>query len=256
MIRFWKVTYLVAVFAVATHVIPAQAQTVRQLGDELQALLAEAPALNRVMEQTTEENMRLYKEYKLYADDQKQKDTMLQEDMQNQRDTLLAPLEQTYKSHLDAYKAQCDPTMVGKVTPGQFQQCEQWKEKLDREKADVLAQWQQYSEDYERRVLAPIYAARYKQTVRMDEIDGLMKANFKTFTDKQDRFLAIRTRVRELQEELDRLCPAPGEGSQAARQRDRSCTGIDWEGAARRLPPMYTYPGTGASLPVALPATH
>lgn len=228
---------------------PSWAQTIQDLGEELNTLVAEASELNKGMAQSTEENMRLHKEYDLYINDQKQKNEWVKTDVQKQIDTVKKPMENEYQSHLKTYSSQCDPAIVGKVGQAQFQRCEEWKTVLDAEKADKDSLWKRYAEDYNAKVILPIKQAIERQKVRMAEIDRKMKANFKIFTAKQDRFLAIQSRVKEIENKVRTLCtpgakPQGGENFTSA-ERDKWCTDIDWDGASKRLPPIYKYQGTG-----------
>ena len=187
----------IVVFVIFFRIAPSWAQTIQDLGEELNSLIAEAPELNKAMSQTTDENTRLYKEYALYVDDQKRNIEWLKADAKNKAETVWAPVETQYKAELERYNSQCDPAIVGNVDHAQLQRCDQWKAQIDRRKAEIEVWWKQYVADYTTKTVMPINQAIEKQKARMADLDRQMKANFKTFTEKQDRFLAIQSRVKE-----------------------------------------------------------
>ncbi len=224
----------------------AQAATIQALGEELNAGIAELPQLNQVMAQTTEANVNLKKEYDVYVQDQKEKIAWAKTAVQQQIDTVLKPVQDKYNAELSSYSAQC---ASGPVPKDQYNKCVGWQQQINNNKGDIERWWENYKAKWNAANIDPINAVMAKQNTRMNEISAQMKANFEKYTKAQDRFISVRSRIGEIESNLRRMCapgakPAQGESFTSA-ERAKWCTNVDWDGASRRLPPMYKYQGTG-----------
>jgi len=224
------------------------AQTLTALNDDLNTLSAELPGLNQVMSNATEANISLKKEYDLYIDDQKQKLAALEAAKANVERTIKAPLEQEIARAVNDYNGRCNRTFIRETEMAQYNQCVSDKSQLETWRAGKVAWWQQYVANWNAANVEPVNAVISKQNTRILQIDVQMKENFKRFTDAQDRFIMVKTRIKDIITQMKFYCankPAPAGGPFTYNEWVKYCSNIDWDGASRNLPPMYKYQGTG-----------
>jgi predicted nucleic acid-binding Zn-ribbon protein len=231
----------------------ANAQTIQGLSDQLNADKAKLPALNQEMASAADDNSRLYKEYKVYVDDQKQKAKLVEEAIAREEAAVKAPIEAKIRAKEEAYNSQCAPERVGKLAPGPYQNCLALKAQGEQEVAALQQQWADYARQWNEQNVKPINDAIAKQMVRMKEIDTLMKANQKRFTDAQDAFDDAKSRIDENLAKMRRLCDPTTKSTAdtpfTQSERMKWCSGIDFDGFDASLPPMYTNPGIGGVTP-------
>jgi hypothetical protein len=216
------------------------------LSAELTQATAALPALNATMSETTDANISLEKEGKVYLDDQKQKLAAHEAAEKDQLENVYGPKKRAYDAVLAPYTARC----AGKtLPPAEFAACNAEKAQLDAKKAEIDAWWQQYSAKWNAQNTDPLNAIILKQNARLAEIDAQTKRNFAAFTAAQERSLALRKRIAEIEATFRTACSAkPGaDNSFTAAETLKWCHSISWDGASTKLVPMYTYKGTGGA---------
>jgi hypothetical protein len=242
-----KKLLFVAVIMLATT---ANAQTIGGLGDEFNSLSAQLPGLNAIMSETTDANIGLKKEYDVYIADQKQKKDALEVAKAEVIRTVKTPLEQEVTSTVNEYNGRCNRQFNRDTEMGQYNQCLSDKDRIENWRAGKIAWWKQYSENWDKANVDPINAVILKQNARITQIDAQMKANFKRYTDAQDRFIAAKTRIDAILGQIKLSCankPAPAGGQFTYNEWVKWCSNVDWDGANRKLPPMYKWQGTGGA---------
>jgi hypothetical protein len=216
------------------------------LSAELTQATAALPALNATMSETTDSNVSLEKENKVYLDDQKQKLAAHAAAEKYQLDNVFGPQKSAYDAALAPYTARCAGK---KLPPAEFAACNSEKAQFDTKKAEIDTWWQRYSAKWNAENTDPLNAVIQKQNARLAEIDAQTKRNFATFTAAQERSLALRKRIAEIEAMFRSACSAkPGaNNSFTAAETLKWCHSISWDGASTKLVPMYTYKGTGGA---------
>lgn len=160
-----------------------------------------------------------------------------------------APMEAKINAATEDYNSHCAENRVGKLPPAQFENCNAWKGRAAQYIASQQQEWTNYSTQWNKQNIDPINATIAKQNVRIEQNNAAMKANFKRFTDAQDSFIAIKKRIAVILAKLKKLCDpltvATNDEPFTKEERIKWCSGIDFDGYDRTLPPMYTYKGTG-----------
>jgi hypothetical protein len=218
------------------------------LSAELTQAAAALPALNITMSETTEANVSLEKEGRVYLDDQKQKLAAHAAAEKYQLDNVYGPKKRSYDTTLATYTARC----IGKpMPPPEFAACNTDKGRLDTTKAETDAWWSQYSAKWNAENTDPINAVIKRQNARIAEIDVQVKKNFDAFTAAQERSIALRKRIAEIEATFRAACSTkPGAGNAfTASETLKWCHSVSWDGAKTKLAPMYTYQGTGGASP-------
>jgi len=232
---------LVAAIMFATS---ASAQSLGGLNDEFNTLASELPVLNSTMSATTDENIRLKKEYDLYISDQTQKKAALAAAVLDVERTVKAPVEQRLTSKVSEYNGRCGRQFNRETEMGQYNQCVADKANIESEQRQAKAWWDQYVIDWNKANVDPVNAVILKQNARIAQIDAQMKANFKRFTDAQDRFVEVKKRINNILSQITQYCankPAPAGGQFIYNEWVKYCSNVDWDGASKKLPPMYKW---------------
>ncbi|HZD07544.1 MAG TPA: hypothetical protein VE176_04810, partial [Candidatus Limnocylindrales bacterium] len=86
---------------------PGGTPTLAGLSAELTQATAPLPALNATMSETTEANVGLQKEAKVYTDDQNQKLAALAAAQKYQLDNVYGPIKRPYDAALASYAGRC-----------------------------------------------------------------------------------------------------------------------------------------------------
>jgi hypothetical protein len=216
------------------------------LSAELTQATAPLPALNATMSETTEANVGLQKEAKVYTDDQNQKLAALAAAQKYQLDNVYGPIKRPYDAALASYAGRC----VGRpLPPPEFAACNTKKGQLDAKKAEIEAWWLPYQAKWNAENTDPINAVIKKQNARLAEINVQVKKNFDAFTAAQERSLALRKRIAEIEATFRAACSTkPGANHPfTAAETLKWCHSVPWDGAAAKLAPLYTYKGTGGA---------
>lgn len=238
-----KKLLLVAAIAFA---MSASAQTISGLGDEFNTLAAELPGLNVTMSDNTDYNMRLKKEYDLYITDQTQKKAAVAAAIAVIERDVKAPVEQKLRSRVSEYQARCARTFDRDTEMDQYNQCVADKANIEQEQRDARAWWENYKTIWNKTNVEPVNAVILKQNARIEQIDAQMKANFKLFTGAQDRFIEVKKRLSAITDTMSIYCakmPPLATNKFTYNEWVKWCSNVDWDGASRKLPPMYKWQG-------------
>jgi hypothetical protein len=220
--------------------------SLEKLSSELSMAEARLPELNRTMSDRTDENVSLQKESAVYLADQKQKLAEIESAKKEQLDTVLGPRQRSYNESVANYAGRC---LGRRLSPAEFSKCSSEKAELDTRKAETERWWESYAARWNEEHVGPANSVIAKQNTRLREIDAQIKANFSAFTEAQDRSLALRKRIVEIESIFRARCKAaPGAANGfTAAEALRWCHSVNWDGASTRLTPMYTYQGTGGA---------
>jgi hypothetical protein len=224
--------------------VSAHAQGLASLGSELDSAVAELPGLNATMSATTDANIGLKKEYDVYIADQTQKKTALATAIANVERTVKAPLEQEVAGAVAEYNTRCGRQFNRETEMDQYNRCVSDKANLDVWRTAKIAWWEQFTKDWNKVNVDPVNAVILKQNARIAQIDAEMKRNFAAFTDAQDRSLALRARIKAIEAEFVTACAKP-----STPETTKWCHSVNWDGASRKLVPLYKWQGTGGAAP-------
>jgi len=241
-----KLLFVTAIILATT----ANAQTISGLGDEFNSLSAQLPGLNAIMSETTDANIGLKKEYDVYIADQTQKKAAVAAAVVAVERDIKAPVERKLIERANEYNGRCNHQFDRNTEMGQYNQCIADKAQIEGEQRQAKAWWDQYVIDWNKANVEPVNAVIAKQNARIEQIDAQMKANFKRYTDAQDRFIAAKARIDTILSQIKLSCankPAPAGGQFTYNEWVKWCSNVDWDGANRKLPPMYKWQGTGGA---------
>jgi hypothetical protein len=230
---------LIAVLLFTAGIV--HAQDLSGLSTELSSATTELPSLNATMSAMTDTNIGLKKEYDVYIADQTQKKAALAAAIANVERTVKAPLEQEVAGAVAEYNARCSRQFNRETEMDQYNRCVADKANLEVWRTAKIAWWEQYTKDWNKTNVEPVNAVILKQNARITQIDAEMKRNFAAFTDAQDRSLALRARIKAIEAEFVTACAKP-----SSAETLKYCHSVNWDGASRKLVPMYKYQGTGA----------
>lgn len=222
----------------------AYAQDLAGLSTELSSATAALPSLNSTMSQTTDANIGLKKEYDVYITDQKQKLAALEAAKAEVVRTIRTPLEQEVQARVAEYNGRCGRQFNRETEMAQYNQCVSDKAALEQYRAAKITWWEQYTIDWNRTNVDPVNNVIIKQNARIAQIDAQIKQNFAAFTAAQDRSLALRARIKEIEAAFVSACDKP-----TSPENLKWCHSVNWDGASRKLVPMYKWQGTGAVTP-------
>jgi hypothetical protein len=222
----------------------AYAQDLAGLSAELTSATSELPSLNATMSATTDTNIGLKKEYDVYIADQTQKKAALAVAIANVERTVKAPLEQEVAGAVTEYNTRCGRQFNRETEIDQYNRCVSDKANLDVWRTAKIAWWDQFTKDWNKTNVDPVNAVILKQNARIAQIDAEMKRNFAAFTAAQDRSLALRARIKAIEAEFVTACAKP-----STAETLKYCHSVNWDGASRKLVPMYKYQGTGGAAP-------
>jgi len=224
--------------------LAAGAQSLSGLGAELDSAAAELPSLNATMSQTTDANIGLKKEYDVYIADQKQKLAALEAAKAEVIRTVKTPVEQELQQRVGEYNGRCGRQFNRETEMAQYNQCVSDKASLEQYRTAKTDWWNQYVIDWNRVNVDPVNAVIIKQNARIAQIDAQMKRNFAAFTAAQDRSLALRARIKEIETTFVSACEKP-----TSPENLKWCHSVNWDGASRKLVPLYRWQGTGSVTP-------
>jgi hypothetical protein len=217
------------------------------LSAELTRSVAILPALNQTMSDMTEANIGLQKEAKVYLDDQKQKIAAYLAAEKDQTENVLGPKKNPYEAEVKSVNARCGGRAL---TEAEYGPCASDKERLDAERAEIEAWWSAYFARWRAKNFDPVNAVLQKQLGRIHEIDTQEKKNFAAFIDAQDRSIALRKRIAVLEEIFRVGCSTePGVDNPFTELEIlKWCSSVPWDGASKKLPPLYKYQGVGTTM--------
>jgi hypothetical protein len=198
------------------------------------------------MSTTTDSNIGLKKEYDLYIADQTQKKAAILAAIAVVERDVKKPVEQKLTAKVSEYNGRCNRQFNRDTEMGQYNQCLADKAQIEGEQRQAKSWWDQYVIDWNQANVDPVNAVILKQNARIAQIDVQMKANFKLFTDAQDRFVEVKKRLDVILGKIKMSCankPAPAGGSFTYNEWVKWCSNVDWDGASRKLPPMYKWQG-------------
>ena len=242
----------ITLFAAVLFSVAVRAGTLDGLGSEMETAKSELPGLNSTMSQATEANISLKKEYDVYAKDQEEKKAALATALANVERTVKQPAEQKYANELASYTARCNRTFNRETEMSQYNQCIAEKSQVDQDRASLNQWWKNYAAEWNRQNVDPVNAVILKQNARMNQITGLIKANFERFTQAQDRSLALRARIKAITAKMKTYCSSqtpPAGANFTYNEWLKWCGNVDWDGVNKNLVPMYRYQGTGGAAP-------
>jgi hypothetical protein len=221
---------------------PPPAPTLAGLNAESSADSAALPGLNATMSQATEANISLAKERAVYTTDQKAKIASAKAAIQYQTDVVQVEKYRPHNEQVATYNGQCS----GTLPKPQYDTCMGWRSRLESEAHQLDAEWGRYQAAWNKANIEPLNEVILKQNARIDVIDAQIKRNFAAFTAAQDRSLALRKRIKEIEGIFRDACSSKPLNNPFTRAETMKwCASIPWDGASARLVPMYKYRGTG-----------
>jgi hypothetical protein len=216
--------------------------TLAGLSAELKVDTASLPGLNETMATTTEANISLRKEAKVYIDDMKEKRALAEAATKRETDRWNAANMNPYNERVSQYKAEC----TGTFPQPKYDSCMDWFHRLQEEDRQLQMQWKEHAAEWNKANIDPIADVIRKQAARLVEIDEQTKKNFKVFTEAQDLSLSLRKRIKVIEATFRNACSSKSAGTEFTRaEMLKWCTNVNWDGASEKLVPMYTYQGTG-----------
>ena len=132
----------------------------------------------------------------------------------------------------------------------QYNRCVADKARIENDQREAKAWWDNYVITWNTANVDPVNAVIIKQNARIEQNNVQIKANFKRFTDAQDRFIAVKARLKGILGQIKAYCankPAPSGGQFTYNEWVKYCSSIDWDGTSQKLPPMYKWQGTGGA---------
>lgn len=221
---------------------PPAASTLAGLNAESNADSAALPGLNATMSQATDANILLAKERAVYSEDQKAKLASAKAAVQYQTDVVRVEKYRPHNQTVAQYNGQCS----GTLPKPQYQSCMSWRAQLESEAHRLNAEWERYKTDWNKANIDPINQVIQKQNARIVVIDAQIKRNFAAFTAAQDRSIALRKRIHEIERICRDACSSrPDDSSFTRAETLKWCHSVNWDGASAGLVPMYKYLGTG-----------
>jgi hypothetical protein len=240
---------LVLVVALAASGI-VSAQTIGELNGQFNSLSTELPGLNQVMSDTTDININLEKENKLYLADQQQKKAILAQEMVKVERDVKAPVELRIQTTVNEYNSRCGRQFNRETEMDQYNRCLSDKARIEVDRQDAITWWVNYSAAWNKEHVDPVNAVILSQNARIVQNNAQIKANFKKFTDAQDRFIEVKAKIDAILPQIKNYCAnktAPAGGKFTHSEWVKYCSNVNWDGASQKLLPMYKWQGTGTN---------
>jgi hypothetical protein len=226
------------------------AQSIGALTDQFNSLSTELPSLNQVMSATTDINVNLEKENKVYIADQVEKKSRLAQAIVNVERDVKGPVEQRIQATVNEYNGRCGRQFNRETEMDQYNQCLTDKARIETDRQDAITWWNTYVVAWNKENTDPVNAVILKQNDRINQNNAQIKSNFKKFTDAQDRFIEVKAQLAVILPQIKNYCTnktAPAGGKFTHSEWVKYCSNVNWDGASQKLVPMYKWQGTGTN---------